>query len=121
MVAGSFALWTVIPIAGLWLAARIAGSSSHLSAAPALVVLVGIPAAVALGAKALARLEREFLRMTGTDPSRRIPAWRRSLSDSSPRSPAGMLDKIMVASVLVAALTFITWFVLLAGPPVLSA
>jgi hypothetical protein len=123
MAAGSLALWTVVPAGVLWLASHAASSSTELSAAPALVALVGIPVAIGLGARALARLERVYLRLAGSERrrSRQAPAWRRSMSDSSSHREPSVLERLMVASVLVAAITFTGWFLTSAHVPVVSA
>jgi hypothetical protein len=118
MAVGSIALWTGVPIGALWLASQVSHSQTQLTAAPLLIVALGIPTALALGAKGLALLEGLRLRLTGaTAPSRRVPAWRRSLSDSRSAPPASVLDKIMVASVLAAAVSLAGWFFLFAGSP----
>jgi hypothetical protein len=115
MVLGSLALWTAVPLGGLWLASQLTGSVTRLEAAPALVVLVGMPVAMALGGMGLARLECRYLRLTGTTRARRVPAYRRSVSDSSSGPEASVLDKITVVSVLTAAVAFAGWFFLFAG------
>jgi hypothetical protein len=121
MAVGSVALWTAIPLGGLWLAAQVSGGSiTQLSAPSALVALVGIPLAMALGGKGLAQLEHRYMRLTGTARKPRVPAYRRSLSESSSPPPATVLERIMVVSVLAAVVAFAAWFFLLAGsnPPV---
>jgi hypothetical protein len=120
LAAGSVALWTVVPATVLWVASRLGASSSQLSLGSCLAVAVGVPAAIALGAEALARLEQVYSRMTGaTSPVRVVPGWRRSLRDSDALPPAGLLEKLMVASVLLALASLATWFFALAGssPP----
>jgi hypothetical protein len=63
----------------------------------------------------LARVERLHMRVTGTAPQARVvPAWQRSLSE--PRSvQLTVLDRIMVASVLVAVIAMGVWFFAFAG------
>jgi hypothetical protein len=119
MALGSFALWTAIPLGGLWLAAQVSGGGvTQLSGASALVALVGIPVAMVLGGRGLAQLEHYYMRLTGTARKPRVPAYRRSLSESS-SSPATLLEKIMVVSVLAAVVAFAGWFFLFSGanPP----
>ena len=56
------------------------------------------------------------MRMTGTTATARVvPGWRRSLSDSDALGPASVLEKLMVASVLLALVALATWFVAFAG------
>jgi hypothetical protein len=119
MVLGSLALWTAVRAAVLWLlASRVAGSSSSVSAGPALVVLTGIPAAFTLGGRVLGRLERAYVRLSAEAPSPRLPAWRRALTDSAP-AQSSVLDTVMTVSVLTAAVTFAAWFFFVAGSPIL--
>jgi hypothetical protein len=115
MVLGSVAIWTVIPVGGLWVASQLTDSSTQLGVAPFIVVAGGIPVAMAFAGKLLARVERRYMRVTGTAPQSRVqPAWRRSLGDSSSVRPT-VLDKIMAASVLVAAIAMAVWFFAFAG------
>ena len=120
MALGAFALWTAVPVGVLWLASQVTETSSHLSAAPILVAAVGIPGGMALGARALGRLDLLYVRMTGRRVSSAyVPSWRRSLSDAGAPPAPGVLDKIMVASFLAAAIAFAGWFLLFAGSSLL--
>jgi hypothetical protein len=115
MVVGSLAVWTVIPIAGLWVASQLSDSSGQIGTVPLLAAVGGIPTAMAFTVALLARVERLHMRLTGTAPqARAVPAWQRSLSDS--RSVRlTVLDRIMVASVLVAGIAMAIWFFAFAG------
>jgi hypothetical protein len=115
MVVGSVAVWTAIPIAGLWVASQLSDSNVQMGAVPLLVAAGGIPAAMAFAIALLARVERLHMRVTGTAPQTRVvPAWQRSLGDS--RSvPLTLLDRIMIASVLVAMIAMAVWFFAFAG------
>jgi hypothetical protein len=115
MVAGSVAVWTVIPIAGLWFASQLSGSFTQMGALQLLAAVAGIPAAMAIAGRLLVRVERLYLRVTGTAPqARALPAWRRSLGDSR-AVRLTVLDRIMVASVLMAVIAMAVWFVAFAG------
>jgi hypothetical protein len=115
MAVGSVAMWTVIPIAGLWVASRLSDSYTQMGVAPLLAAAVGIPVAMAVAAKLLARVERLHMRITGTaPPSRVVPARRRSLGDSRPERLT-TLDRILVLSVLVAMVAMAVWFFAFAG------
>jgi hypothetical protein len=115
MVVGSVAVWTVIPIAGLWVASQLSDSSAQIGIVPLLAAAGGIPAAMAFAVKLLAHVERLHMRVTGTTPQARVaPAWRRSLGDSG-SVRLTVLDRIMVASVLVAATAMAVWFFAFAG------
>jgi hypothetical protein len=115
MVIGSVAVWTVIPIGGLWVASQLSDSNVRMGAVPLLVAAGGIPAAMAFAVALLARVERLHMRVTGTaSQARVVPAWRRSLGDSRPVQLT-VLDRIMVASVLVAVIAMGVWFFAFAG------
>jgi hypothetical protein len=110
MVVGSVAIWTVIPIAGLWVASQLSDSSTQMGAAPLLVAVAGIPAAMALAGKLLARVERLHMTLTGAaSRARLVPTRRRSIGDSR-SARLTVLDRIMIASVLVAATAMAVWF-----------
>jgi hypothetical protein len=115
MAVGSVAMWTVIPIAGLWVASQLSDSYTQMGIVSLLAAAGGIPAAMAFAGKLLARVERLHMRLTGTAPQARIaPTERRSLGDS--RSVRlTVLDRIMVASVLVAVIAMAVWFFAFAG------
>jgi hypothetical protein len=113
MATGSVALWTVVPAGVLWLVA-VLGAPSPMGIY--LAVAAGIPAAIALGAQALARVEHLYMRMTGaTPPAPLVRGRRRSLTDSNAPRQASVLEKMMVASVLLAVVTLTSWFVAFAG------
>jgi hypothetical protein len=116
MVVGSVAVWTVIPVAGLWVASQLGDSNGQIGVVPLLVAAGGIPAAMAFAIELLARVERLHTRLTGTAPQARVvPAWRRSLGDSRSSVRLTVLDRIMVASVVVAAIAMTVWFFAFAG------
>src|SRR5438477_9461646 len=72
MVVGSVAVWTVIPIAGLWVASQLSDSNGQIGAVPLLAVVGGIPTAMAFAVELLARVERLHMRLTGTAPQARV-------------------------------------------------
>jgi hypothetical protein len=115
----SVAVWTVVPVGGLWLGSQLTDSVGQLSAGACACAAIAILAAMAVTGKALAKIERLYLRVTETAPSARIqPAWRRSVSENRGASTLSVLDRIMVVSVLIAATTMAGWFLLFAGPSV---
>ena len=120
MVVGSVAVWTVIPIAGLWVASQLSDSNGQIGAVPLLAVVGGIPTAMAFAVELLARVERLHMRLTGTAPQARVvPAWRRSIGDSRSVRMT-VLDRIMVASLLVAVTAMAVWFFAFAGSSLLT-
>lgn len=111
MVIGSVSLPTAVPLGGLWVASQLTESFLQPSTASVLVALLGIPAAMGLTGKGLAHLERRHRRVTGTTRRPRMPAYQRSISDSSPDASA--LEILMTISVLAGAVAFAGWFLLL--------
>jgi hypothetical protein len=115
MAVGSVAVWTVIPIAGLWVASQLSDSFFQMGVVPLLATAGGIPAAMAFAGKLLARAERLRMRLTGTAPQGRVlPAWRRSLSDSG-AVRLTVLERLMVASAFMALIAMVVWFFVFAG------
>jgi hypothetical protein len=111
IVLGSALLWMGVPVAGFWLAARVApdGVTAVLSA------LVAVPVAMAFGwllYRAAARCES----LRGREERRRgPPAWRVSLSEerASDRRRAGgrpLIDVAMTVSATAAVLVLTIWF-----------
>jgi hypothetical protein len=116
----SLALWTALPLAVLWLASRLSGSGFGLSGPAALVLAAGIPASMALGTVALARLNRLYQGLNGITNARWVPGWRRSISEPTSPPPRSALDVIMVASVLAAVLVLAASIVFTGAPAPLS-
>jgi hypothetical protein len=118
MACGSVALWTAVPAAALWVVSRLSASSGQLTLGICLAIAVVVPAAITLGALGLARLEHVYMRMTGASVSARVvPGWRRSLSDPDALGPASVLEKLMVASVLLAVVSLAIWFAFAGSTP----
>jgi hypothetical protein len=116
MAAGSVALWTLVPAGVLWLASRLTTAAGTPSAGILLAIAVAIPTAMVASARALVRLERVYSRFSGARlRTPVVPGWRRSLSDTMALGPAGVLEKMMVASVLLAVVALGTWFFAFAG------
>jgi hypothetical protein len=116
MALGSVALWTLVPAGVLWLASRLTASAATPPAGVLLAIAVGIPTAMVLSAGALLRVERLYTRMSGAAARTRVvPGWRRSLGDSNALAPASALEKMMVASVVLALIALAIWFFAFAG------
>jgi hypothetical protein len=110
MAVGSIVMWIGVPVGLLYLASQLAGSSQP-SVGPYLLVLLGLPLGMAIVGAGLGRLDRAHARLTGrTQPRRRAP-WLRSLrAERAPADAGGVLDRVMVISVALAALAFAIWF-----------
>jgi hypothetical protein len=115
MAAGSIALWTLVPAGVLWLASRLTATAGAPSTGILLAIAVGVPTAMVLSAGALVRIERLYTRMTGFASAPVVPGWRRSLSDSNALGPTSVLEKMMIASVVLAVIALATWFFAFAG------
>jgi hypothetical protein len=116
MASFSLALWTGLPVAVLWLASRLRGSGFGLSGPGILVLVLGMPASMALGGVSLARLNRLYLALNGSAAPRRAPSWRRSTGDSGAPPAASALDTILVGSVLAAVLALAASIVFTSAP-----
>jgi hypothetical protein len=122
MVLAALSMWTVIPFGWIWLGSHISNTQQP-SGGPYMVVFVGIVCSICAMAWVLSRLNRLYVRITGSNKlSRRyLPAWRKSLTDER-ASPHGMsvLEAVILASVLLAGLAMAAWFFVAAGSPLPS-
>jgi hypothetical protein len=118
MLLAALSLWTAIPLSWVYIASKVA-RSQFPSAGPYMVVIAGIVASVAAVGFLIARLNRLYVRITGTNrvqPMR--PSWLRSMRDAEPvASGMTVVEAVMMGSVALAALIFAAWFFLLAGSP----
>ena len=122
MVLGAFSMWTVIPFGWIWIASMIADTQQP-SGGPYMLVFFGIVCSILVMAWVLSRLNRLYVRITGTTQlsARYLPAWRKSLSDER-QGPGGMnvLEAVILASVLLAGAALAIWFFIAAGSPLPS-
>lgn len=122
MVLGAMSMWTVIPFGWIWIGSMITDTQAP-SGGPYMVVFFGIVCSILAMAWVLSRLNRLYVRITGTEklPSRYLPAWRKSLSDER-ADPHGMnvLEAVILASVLLAGVAMFIWFFIAAGSPIPS-
>jgi hypothetical protein len=122
MVLGAFSMWTLIPWGWIWVGSMISDSQQP-SGGPYMVVFFGIVCSILVMAWVLSRLNRLYVRITGTTQlsARYLPAWRKSLSDER-QGPGGMnvLEAVILASVLLAGAALAIWFFIAAGSPLPS-
>jgi hypothetical protein len=122
MMVGAVSMWTVIPFGWIWVGSMIS-ESQEPSGGPYMVVFFGIVCSIIAMAWALSRLNRLYVRITGSTrlPSRYLPAWRKSLSDERdmPHGP-NVLEAVILGSVLLAAAAMAVWFFVAAGSPLPS-
>ena len=112
IVAGSVLLWIGVPVAGFWVAARMApdGVTAVLSA------LIAIPVAMAAVGWLLGQVSARYESVRGGRERRRgPPAWRVSLSEerAAERRRAGgrpLIDIAMTASAIAALIVLTIWF-----------
>jgi hypothetical protein len=119
MMLAALSMWTVIPLGWIWFGSHIS-KTQQPSGGPYMVVFVGIVASICAMAWVLSRLNRLYVRITGSNqlPQRYLPAWRKSLTDERNR-PHGMsvLEVVILSSVLLAGLAMAAWFFVAAGSP----
>ena len=103
MAVGSFALWLGVPLACLYAASKLVGTSGE-------EYVVGLPitivAMLAFGAF-LARLNRLYLRITGVLARYEAEAEELGLA---PRFLGGPLEPLLVTSLVVALVALAIWF-----------
>ena len=116
MAVGSVIMWIGVPLGLIYIASQLA-SSSNPTAGPYVLVLVGLPIGMALVGKCLGILDRAHARLTGrVDTTRRPATWMRSMrAERVSTRRAGVLDRVMIASVALAILAFAVWFFGFAG------
>jgi hypothetical protein len=122
MILGAVSMWTVIPFGWLWIGSRLSHTQAP-SGGPYMVVFFGIVCSIIAMAWVLSRLNRLYVRITGSEklPDRYLPAWRKSLSDERD-TPQGMtvLEAVILGSVLLAGVAMAVWFFIAAGSPLPS-
>jgi hypothetical protein len=116
MGAGSLLMWIVNPVAWLWLASQLSGSSQP-SLGPYMLVLFGVVITMVAVGKSLGALNRLHARVTGGTGRMRVQApWLRSMrGEREPATEHSVLDVVMVVSVGLAVLAAAVWFFLFAG------
>ena len=119
MLVAAFALWTVIPLTWVYIASKVS-HTQFPSGGPYAVVAGGILVSVLIDAWLIGRLNTLYVRITGTNRLHPIrPTWLRSMRDSGPAyNSVTVVEAVMMASVLLAALALTVWFFLLAGSPI---
>lgn len=118
MLLAALSLWTAIPLSWIYIGSKLS-ETQFPSGGPYLVVAVGILVSIVVVAWLIARLNRLYMRITGTNrltPMR--PSWLKSMRDTAPATEATtVVEAVLMGSVLLAALVFTAWFFLLAGSP----
>src|SRR3954465_5839970 len=117
MLIGALGLWVGDPVLWLWITSRL--ESTQPSMGPYALMLVGITLTAVVIGKGLARLNRLYAKVTGTDSTVRVVVpWRRSMrdarhggsTDEDARVPVGLLEVVMVVAVVIAVCALAVWF-----------
>jgi hypothetical protein len=115
MALGSVVMWIGVPFGLIYLASKLADTPNP-SMGPYLVVLLGLPIGMAVVGKGLGLLNRAHIRLTGAQVDQYRPGWTRSMrGERTVERRGGVLDRVMIVSVVVAALAFAVWFFGFAG------
>jgi hypothetical protein len=115
MALGSVVMWIGVPLGLVYIASKLADTPKP-SMGPYLVVILGLPLGMAVVGKALGALNRAHIRLTGTEVDEYRPGWTRSMrGERQVNRRGGVLDRVMIVSVAVAAVVFAVWFFGFAG------
>jgi hypothetical protein len=118
MLVLAFSLWTVIPLAWIWIGSRVSTTQAP-SAGPYMLTFFGIVASIVIIAVALSWLNGVFARlMGGNEVSNLYPRaeWMRSLSDERQHVRAWtVMEVVIVLSLVGAVLAMMIWFFFIAG------
>ena len=94
MALGCAVLWAGIPFGWFWLAAVISDNATTFY----VIALLGVPATMIAWGFALARVNRVYLRLSGTQEPK-------------------LLHALLVGSVVLAILAFLVWYFFFSPPP----
>jgi hypothetical protein len=115
MALGSVVMWLGVPLALVYIASKLADTPNP-SMGPYLLIIVGLPVGMAVVGKGLGALNRAHIRLTGAEVDEYRPGWTRSMrGERQVDRRGGVLDRVMIVSVAVAALAFAVWFFGFAG------
>jgi hypothetical protein len=117
----SINLWTGAPLFALWVGSRLVGRTT-LSMQAVFVVVIVLAVLVFTMAMALAWLSSAYDELTGRSKGEGRLPWMRGMSAEGIEEPgygAGItpLERIVMASVYLAVISFLVWFFVFAGSP----
>ncbi|HEU5061626.1 MAG TPA: hypothetical protein VFT79_00565 [Solirubrobacterales bacterium] len=118
MLLAAFSLWTAIPLSWVYIGSKLS-ETQFPSGGPYAVVAVGIFASIIAVAWLIGRLNNLYVRITGTNRLAPIrPNWLKSMRDTAPATNSvTVVEAVLMASVMLAALALTLWFFFLAGSP----
>ena len=116
MIVGSLVLWIGIPVGWIVLASHLTDTSAP-TLGPYVLVIFGIPVSMFLFGRFLYRLNALYGDVTGNTPHVQArSAWLKSMRGERENTrPRTVLDVVMIASVSVAVVAFLIWFLFFAG------
>jgi hypothetical protein len=114
-------LWTGAPLLAIWVGSKVVGQQT-LSMQAVIVVIVVLAALLYPMTMALARLNDAYDRLVGRPHGEDRMAWLRSMNVQREqhlgrRMGISALERIVMASVYIAVITFLVWFFFLASSP----
>jgi hypothetical protein len=118
MLLAAFSLWTAIPLSWVYIGSKVS-ETQFPSGGPYAVVAVGIVISILFVAWLIGRLNNLYIRITGTNRLAPIrPSWLKSMRDTGPvANSVTVVEAVLMASVMLAALALTLWFFLLACSP----
>lgn len=116
----SINIWTGAPLLALWVGARVSGQTVLSMKAVFAVVIVLSVLVFAMGV-ALAWLNNRYDNLIGRAEGERRSPWLRSMRAEaeghiSARVGVTALERVVMASVYLAVITFLVWFAFFSGP-----
>jgi hypothetical protein len=118
MLLAAFSLWTAIPLSWVYIGSKLS-ETQFPSGGPYAIVAVGIFASIVIVAWLIGRLNNLYVRITGTNRLAPIrPTWLKSMRDTAPvPNSVTVVEAVLMASVMLAAVALTLWFFFLAGSP----
>jgi hypothetical protein len=114
-------IWTGSPLLALWIGSQVQGEESQPSMGAFIAVLGCLVLFSVLLYQALKRVSHAYRETTGTTPTVRTHApWLRSMRAERPehasvKTRVGGVERIVVVSVILAAVAFEVWFFFFSG------
>ncbi len=115
MLFAAFSLWTLIPLAWLWIGSQVA-ATQFPSMGPYAVVLFGVIFSIIFVAWLIGLMNELYMKLTGSHTVEPIRlGWLKSMRDSTIQQPPTLLETVILGSVLFAAISLLVWFFTSAG------
>jgi hypothetical protein len=124
MALASVNIWTGSPLLAVWVGSQVQQAQGQPSMLAVFVVVVVLAVLVLALATALSSLSATYDRLTGRPPAPRQPApWLRSMraerqSEVAKEHGLNGMERILVVTVVGAAIAFEVWFFFFSGSPI---